>query len=193
MKKLKLDELERKYVETEKLLKEIDTEIHVRKNLMLDCKQKMLDGIIQRIFNISYVCRLTFSNELKCTIDDLDININKYSHHIQVVKNNYIYNLYYTNENVFYTAYKKSQAFITRHKATLNRLLPIIEQYDKIIRSIEKYGSLIYLSNYMECITFLLCNSKLYIFPRGVDIIIAKKILFFFLKKNEKKYTNKQL
>lgn len=183
MKKLKLNELERKYVETEKLLKEIYTEMHVRKNLMLDCKQKMLDGIIQRIFNISYVCRLTFSNELKCTIDGFDFNIDKFpsKFSIQVVKNNIIYYLYFNKENSFYATFLQSQAFITRHKATLRRLLPIIEQYDKIIRCIEKYGSLIFQSNYMECITFLLCNSKLSIFPRGVDIIIAKKILFFFL------------
>ena len=74
-------------------------------------------------------------------------------------------------------------------------LLYVLQNRERVFQIIKDATNLYNHTNYYENIlqlayTFLLCNSYTHSFPRGVDKIIANKILFFIKLKKEKK--NKQ-
>ena len=151
MKRLKVSELWEKYYETDKLLKRIETAIHVRAKLMYDCRVNMLDGILRYKFNIDNSVKCIECHEkIKCVIGDL---------HYCIFKNN------------------ENEIKILPHNNE-TRLAPILHQFHEMAKTYHKYGYLIFLANYMECITFLLCT-RFSLFPRDIRRIIANKILFF--------------
>ncbi len=149
LKRLKVSELWEKYYETDKLLKRIETAVHVRAKLMYDCRVNMLDGILRYKFNIDDSVKCIECHEkIKCVIGDVH------------------YCIFINHENKI--------KILPHDKET--RLVPILQQFHEMAKTYQKYGRLIFLANYMECITFLLCRPP---FPKDILKLIANKILFF--------------
>ena len=87
--------------------------------------------------------------------------------------------------------------FMRENRQLLADFKKIFPKKDAIKYKFVKYSHLFFSTNYLQCLTFLLCNSFQKIFCRDIEKLIAQKIFFIFfffnfLKKLKKKKNEKE-
>jgi len=153
---------------------------HKNENIKNEKRKRGMDkvvGWIKQDFNLhefhEIYMTLIHVYEINLIAEDMGINIRNcygfYVIDINTGKDKYFVNTY------FQLCDNDTKQFAERNQTLYEKLRAI--DYNTIVYKFRTYKQLIHTTNYLLCLTFLLCAKKT--FCRDIAKLIAKKILFF--------------
>ena len=181
-------ELEEEIKKSEEYTRRLKDELTNRKiELFIEKHEKILSWIVAE-FQITNCCQLSAKQAVTFLINDKKYLCNFQQSGIIFIEidfNKWLGYLYDKESKKFYCHYHGSTSIRQEHDMFLKNnpnLFKSIETVEtkklEIFKKCEEYEDLIFETNYLLCLTFLLCAKKT--FPRDIAKLIAQKIFFSF-------------
>jgi hypothetical protein len=166
----------------ENRLKIIKAELRERDKAIRKCKDIKIFSWIKKEFNIKNLCSIRYNfiefyfgkNKKVCECyfrENVQITIELPKYYYL----HYIYNDGFISDE--YAEHKvMADKFLADHPILFDNIKHVYLNKEKIFKRYQTYHNMFYEHNYLNVLTFLLCNRQTKIFPYGIDTIISKKI-----------------
>lgn len=181
---MELAELKEEIKKSEEYTRRLKDELFNRKIKLDNEKQEKILSWIVAEFQITNCCHLSARQTATFLIGDKKYGCNfgpMISIEIDAYK--WVCYLYDKESKKFYCHYQGSTSIRQEHDMFLKNNPNLFESIKtvetkklEIFKKYEEYEDLIFETNYLICLTFLLCTKKT--FPRDIAKLIAQKILF---------------
>ena len=192
---MELEELRLRLSEKKKECDELESRIRQIEQSVEELKNVKLQSWIKTEFDLHYFDEIYFINYarvIKFRYGKISIMIEFYNKHVSVLDSEcfnkdtkYRYDeekniIRIARQNMPHKDLVKFKDYKQNNPQLFKEIKNLAIHKTAIIYKYEKYHHLLFRHNYLEVLTFLLCNSFQKIFCRDIEKLIAQKIFFLF-------------